>query len=177
MRRDVEEIAGAGKRAAGLTRQLLAFGRQQILQPKAIDLNAVIAGVAKMLKRMVGEDLELNVMSAPGLWTVKADPGQIEQVIMNLVVNARDAMPTGGTLTIETANVEIDSSDAANHAGVAGPGRYVMLAVTDAGSGMDAITRDRIFEPFFFVATREWEERQFRRHVTDWELARYFEII
>jgi hypothetical protein len=149
MRRDVEEIAGAGKRAAGLTRQLLAFGRQQILQPKAIDLNAVLGGVAKMLKRMVGEDLELNVVSAPGLWTVKADPGQIEQVIMNLVVNARDAMPTGGTLTIETANVEIDSSDAANHAGVAGPGRYVMLAVTDTGSGMDAITRDRLFEPFF----------------------------
>jgi two-component system cell cycle sensor histidine kinase/response regulator CckA len=149
MRRDVEEIAGAGKRAAGLTRQLLAFGRQQILQPKAIDLNAVLGGIAKMLKRMVGEDLELNVVSAPELWTVKADPGQIEQVIMNLVVNARDAMPTGGTLTIETANVEIDSSDAASHAGVAGPGRYVMLAVTDTGSGMVANTRDRLFEPFF----------------------------
>jgi two-component system, cell cycle sensor histidine kinase and response regulator CckA len=149
MRRDVEEIANAGKRAAGLTRQLLAFGRQQILQPKAIDLNDVIGGVSRMLKRMLGEDLELAVVSAPGLWTVKADPGQIEQVLMNLVVNARDAMPTGGTLTIETANVELDSCYAANHAGVAGPGQYVMLAVSDTGSGMDAITRDRIFEPFF----------------------------
>jgi len=149
MRRDLDEITGAGKRAAGLTGQLLAFGRQQILQPIALDLNAVITGVAQMLKRVVGEDLDLNVVRAPGLWTVKADPGQIEQVLMNLVVNARDAMPTGGKLTIETANVELDSTHAANHVGLAGPGRYVRLAVTDTGSGIHPGTRDRIFEPFF----------------------------
>jgi PAS domain S-box-containing protein len=149
IRCDVEEIAAAGRRAVGLTRQLLAFGRQQIFQPIVLDLNAVVGGVARMLKRVVGEDLDLIIVSAPGLWTVKADPGQIEQVLMNLVVNARDAMPTGGKLTIETANVELDSSYAADHAGVAGPGHYVMLAVADTGSGMDARTRDRLFEPFF----------------------------
>jgi hypothetical protein len=149
MRCDVEEISSAGRRAAGLTRQLLAFGRQQILQPVALDLNAVIGSVAQMLKRVVGEDLELTIVSAPGLWMVKADPGQIEQVLMNLVVNARDAMPTGGKLTIETANVELDPNYVANHAGVAGPGRYVMLAVSDTGSGITASIRDRLFEPFF----------------------------
>jgi hypothetical protein len=149
MRRDLEEITGAGKRAAGLTRQLLAFGRQQILQPVVLDLNAVIADIAQMLKRVVGEDLDLNVLNATGLWTVKADHGQIEQVLMNLVVNARDAMPTGGKLTIETANVELDSTHAASDVGVAGPGRYVRLSVSDTGSGIDPRTRERIFEPFF----------------------------
>jgi two-component system cell cycle sensor histidine kinase/response regulator CckA len=152
MRADLEEISRAGARAAELTRQLLAFSRQQVLEPRVLDLNATMSGISKMLQRVVGEDVELNVVMAPSLGNVRADPGQIEQVIMNLVVNARDAMPTGGKLTIETSNVELDLGYASEHGGVQ-PGPYVMLAVTDTGTGMDSSTVARMFDPFF--TTRE----------------------
>jgi two-component system cell cycle sensor histidine kinase/response regulator CckA len=147
-RQEIEEIRKAGERAAVLTRQLLAFSRQQVLSPEVIDLNAIVADMEKMLLRVIGEDLELSVVLEPHLGHVKADRGQIEQVIMNLVVNARDAMPAGGRLTIETKNAELDDAYVETHmAGL--PGLYAMLAVTDSGTGMDDQTKARIFEPFF----------------------------
>ncbi len=148
LRRDVQIIQGAAERAARLTHQLLAFSRKQILMPRVLDLNATVAGIEPLLRRMIGEDVEVVTAMAPGLGWVKADPGQIEQVMLNLAVNARDAMPEGGCLTLETANVTRDEGHAGTHAG-AGPGRYVMLAVGDTGHGMDAATLARIFEPFF----------------------------
>jgi two-component system, cell cycle sensor histidine kinase and response regulator CckA len=144
----LEEVRKAGERAANLTRQLLAFGRKQILQPLALDLNDVVSDMNKMLRRLIGEDIALTAKLAPNLKRIKADPGQIEQVLVNLVVNARDAMPQGGKLTIETANCKLDQQYALRHVGVH-PGNYVMLAVSDTGVGMDEATRARIFEPFF----------------------------
>jgi two-component system, cell cycle sensor histidine kinase and response regulator CckA len=148
-RADIEEIKGAADRAAGLTRQLLAFSRKQVLQPRVLDLNTeVITGLEKMLRRLIGEDVELVTTLDETLGLVNADPGQVEQVIMNLAVNARDAMPDGGRLVIETANVDLGAEHTGRHIGVK-PGRYVMLAVSDTGRGMSRETMARIFEPFF----------------------------
>jgi two-component system cell cycle sensor histidine kinase/response regulator CckA len=143
----VEEIRRAGDRAASLTRQLLAFSRQQVLEPKVLDLNELVADGEEMLRRLIGEDIDLAVVRASRLGRVKADPGQIFQILMNLAVNARDAMPQGGKLTIETSDVEFDEARAQRHP--IAPGRYVMLAVSDTGVGMDADTQARMFEPFF----------------------------
>jgi len=148
MRADLAEIHGAGLRAAALTRQLLAFSRQQVLLPRVVDLNEICAGMEKMLRRVIGEDVELASRAAPALGKILADPGQLEQVIMNLVVNARDAMPSGGKLTIETAEVVLDGAHASEHPGVTA-GVHVMLAVSDTGVGMAHTTQARLFEPFF----------------------------
>jgi two-component system, cell cycle sensor histidine kinase and response regulator CckA len=148
LHQEVVEIAKAGERAAALTRQLLAFSRQQVLSPEVLDLNAIVRNMEKLLRRVIGEDLELVDLLDPGLGRIKADPGQVEQVIMNLAVNARDAMPAGGRLTIETRKVELDEAFASEHVDVH-PGPHAMLAVSDTGTGMDAETKSRIFEPFF----------------------------
>src|SRR5436309_880938 len=147
-RDDVGQIRQAAEGAAALTRQLLAFSRQQVLEPKVLDLKATVAATEKLLKRLIGEDVQLTTSLAPDLGAVKADPGQLEQVIINLAVNARDAMPAGGRLTIEAANIEMDDVYVRSHA-PARPGRYVMLAMSDTGIGMDEQTKARIFEPFF----------------------------
>jgi two-component system cell cycle sensor histidine kinase/response regulator CckA len=152
-RESAEEIRQAGRRAAGLTQQLLAFSRRQVLEPRVLDLNAVIAGMEKMLRRVIGEDVELTTALDPALWRTLADPGQIEQAIVNLVVNARDAMPRGGRLTLETGNVTLDEKFASSYATVH-PGPHVMLAVSDTGVGMDASLQARLFEPFFTTKER-----------------------
>ncbi len=145
---DLEEIIKAAMRAASLTRQLLAFSRRQVLEVKRLDLNSIVQDMEKMLRRLIGEDIELQTVLRPDLGTIRADPGQVEQVILNLVVNARDAMPKGGRLILETANVELDASYGAEHAGVQ-PGSYVMLATADTGVGMEKEIQSHIFEPFF----------------------------
>ena len=145
---NLEEIQKSSERAADLTRQLLAFSRRQVMEMKVLDLNTLLRDLDKMLRRIIGEDIELSTLLAKDLGRVKIDPGQIEQVIMNLAVNAKDAMPSGGKLTIETANAELDESYARNHAEVK-PGRYVMFSVSDTGVGMTSEVRERVFEPFF----------------------------
>jgi signal transduction histidine kinase/ActR/RegA family two-component response regulator len=145
---NASQIITASNRAAALTRQLLAFGRKQVLQPTVVNLNEIIVDLDKMVRRLISENVEIVTRPATKLGTVKADPGQIEQVLLNLVINARDAMPHGGTLTVETANVELDQAYADKHAGMR-PGPYVALAVSDTGIGMDAETQAHIFEPFF----------------------------
>jgi PAS domain S-box-containing protein len=153
MRDDLEEIHRAAERATEFTRQLLMFSRQQVLAPKVLDLNELLTSVEKMLQRIVGADVDLVSLPTPALGRVRADPSSIEQVIMNLVVNARDAMPTGGTLTMETKNVIVDDDYAQAHLGVK-PGPHVMLAVSDTGTGIDKATLARIFEPFFTTKER-----------------------
>jgi signal transduction histidine kinase/ActR/RegA family two-component response regulator len=151
---DLHHIRTAGLRAAELTQQLLAFSRQQVLQPKVMDLNDVMARLHGILSRVVGEDVELRVVARPGVGLVRADPGQLEQVLLNLVVNARDAMPQGGQLTLEVDDVELDETYARDHAEVT-PGPYVMLSVSDTGIGMDKATQARVFEPFFTTKDRD----------------------
>jgi two-component system cell cycle sensor histidine kinase/response regulator CckA len=145
---NLQEIKKAGDRAASLTRQLLAFSRKQVLRPKVLVLNSVVSDMERMLARLIGEDIELCTVLEPNLSSIKVDPGQIEQIIMNLAVNARDAMPQGGKLTIETRNVVIDDEYARNHIAVT-PGPFVKLEVSDSGCGIDTQTQSRIFEPFF----------------------------
>jgi signal transduction histidine kinase/ActR/RegA family two-component response regulator len=145
---DIQEISNAAERAAALTRQLLAFSRKQVLQMRAVNVNTVVMDVEKMLRRLIGEDISLSTHLNPGLALINADPGQLEQVLINLVVNARDAMPDGGALTITTDNAELTEEHGERHLG-ASAGKYIMLAVTDNGSGMTKEVQQRLFEPFY----------------------------
>jgi two-component system cell cycle sensor histidine kinase/response regulator CckA len=149
MRKDVEEIKSAGKRASSLVKQLLAFSRKQVLKPVMLDLNGMLTDKEEMLRQLIGENVELKMVLEQGLDKVKADPNQMEQVILNLAVNSKDAMPEGGKLTIETANVGIDEFYVSTHGNELKPGPYVMLAMSDTGMGMDMETQTQIFEPFF----------------------------
>jgi len=151
---DVVEVLEASEQAASLTRQLLAFSRKQVLQPKVFDLNHIVSTIEKMLRRLIGENIELNTLLGPETMPVKADPGQLEQVVMNLIINARDAMPQGGKLTLETAKVFLDEAYCQLHAEVT-PGPYVLLAISDTGLGMDPETQAHIFEPFFTTKEKE----------------------
>jgi len=147
-RQDVLEIRRSAERAASLTRQLLAFSRKQMMQPRVLDLNEVIGSLHKLLDRLIGEDIVLEMNPASELWQVRADPGQIEQVLMNLIANGRDAMPEGGRLTIATANLVVDQEDQKNRPGLR-PGAYATLTVSDTGGGIPGHIRAHVFEPFF----------------------------
>ena len=146
---DVREIRKAADRAAALTRQLLAFSRRQFMEPRVLDINEVVTGLIRMLPRLIGEHIETTTRLAPHLGRIRADPSQMDQMLVNLVLNARDAMPAGGRLTVETANVDLDDEQVAAEGLTIEPGRYVMLAISDTGVGMDAAVRARAFEPFF----------------------------
>jgi CheY-like chemotaxis protein len=148
VRRDIEEIQKTAKRAADLTRQLLAFARKQVIHPTVLNLNDLILNIDKMLRRFIGENIQMVTLPAPDLGYVKADRGQLEQVLLNLVLNARDAMPAGGNLTMETANVTLDEDYARQHAEVT-PGEYVLLSISDTGIGMTEEVKAHLFEPFF----------------------------
>ncbi|HTY40930.1 MAG TPA: PAS domain S-box protein [Thermoanaerobaculia bacterium] len=148
IREDIAEIRKAGERASNLTRQLLAFSRKQVFEPRVVDLNALLADSSRMLARLIGEHIRLETDLEPDLGNIRADPGQVEQVIVNLVVNARDAMPGGGVLRLRTGNADVDAGSSRRHFGIA-PGRYVVMSVVDTGVGIDAETQKRIFEPFF----------------------------
>jgi two-component system cell cycle sensor histidine kinase/response regulator CckA len=147
-RQDIDEIKRASQRAAGLTRQLLAFSRKQVMQPQRINLNEIILNLETLLLKLIGQDIVLHINPAPSLWDVKADPGQVEQVLMNLASNARDAMPDGGHLTISTANEALEPDDAVALVGIE-PGRFVRLTVSDTGQGIPDNVRAHVFEPFF----------------------------
>ncbi len=154
LRAEIKEINTAGRRAADLTRQLLAFSRQQVLQPKVIDLNQILAGLERMVHRLLGADIELATLPSSAIGRIQADPGQVEQIVINLVANARDAMPRGGRLAIETADVELDDAYARDHDDVT-PGRYVRLTVCDTGMGMEKATQGQSLEPFFTTKDKE----------------------
>ena len=145
----LQEVKAAGEKASLLTRQLLAFSRKQILQPEVLDLNEVLPDISKMIRRIIGEDIELETVLAPDLARVEADPGQLEQVILNLAINARDAMPNGGKLVIETANADLDQSYSQSHGRLVSPGPYVLLAISDTGAGISPEIQSQVFEPFF----------------------------
>jgi two-component system cell cycle sensor histidine kinase/response regulator CckA len=150
LREGIGEIKSAGERAASLTRQLLAFSRKQMIQPRILDLDELLSDIKKMLVRLIGENVEILMVAGSDLWQVEIDPSQMEQVIINLAVNARDAMPNGGKLTIQTANTYLDDNYFSEHNIFEGqPGSYVMVAVSDTGSGMDKETQEHIFEPFY----------------------------
>jgi CheY-like chemotaxis protein len=153
MREDIEQVKRAGQRAASLTQQLLAFSRKQIIEPKVVSLDGLLTEMHKMLGRMIGEDIELQTIIGKSLGSVKVDPGQFQQILMNMVVNARDAMPDGGKIIIETANVDLDEGYCALHPYVH-PGRFVMVAVSDTGTGMSEEVKSHIFEPFFTTKER-----------------------
>ena len=148
LHRHFTEIVRAAEKSADLTRQLLAFARRQVIAPQVVDLNDAIGSMEKMLSRLVGEDIELQVVPGEGLWRVRIDPAQVDQILANLVTNARDAIADVGAITIQTANIALDQERLGRHAEAA-PGEYVMLVVSDAGAGMHKATQERIFEPFF----------------------------
>src|SRR5437879_4885793 len=148
LRKNLEEIGSAAERAASLTAQLLAFSRKQVLKPRVLNLNSIVAGMEKMLRRLIGEDIELSTSFDLALGSVKADPGQIEQVILNMAVNARDAMPRGGKLTIRTGNVALDQTTRMRDRDLE-IGEYIMLAISDTGVGMTQEVQAHLFEPFF----------------------------